>query len=153
MLGVFNIVHVLSLAAAVLVPAGAAWLWLNKRRNRSLRAPLLLIGVCLLAVAVKFLAMPPFVHWSRGRAMENAAPMITAIEAYRERNGRYPVSLLSVHGDYDPGVIGIRRYLYEPHGDSYNLVFEQPSEVMGTREFVIYNPRGEQNFSSHDADL
>lgn len=97
--------------------------------------------------------MPAAVTWSRERAMNNAAPMIAAIEAYRQRVGRYPTSLLSELSDYDPGVIGISRFLYEPSGAAYNLVFEQPSDIVGTREFVIYNPRGEQTFSAHDSDL
>lgn len=86
---------------------------------------------------------------SRDRAMRNAEPLIAAIEGYRAANGRYPVSTLSVWPDYLPGVAGIERYHYEPHGESFNLIFEQVSNIFGTREFVVYNPRDEQVFTAH----
>lgn len=53
--------------------------------------------------------------------MENARPLIQAIETFHQRNGRYPESLLSEWEDYDAGIIGIDRYYYEPNGTTYNL--------------------------------
>ena len=55
--------------------------------------------------------------------------------------------------DYHPDVIGIERYRYEPSGESFNLYFEMPSADLATSLIVMYNPRGEQDFSSHEADL
>lgn len=55
--------------------------------------------------------------------------------------------------DYLPGVIGIKGYHYEPHGNAYNLFFEQFSFRFGTREPVMYNPRDEQVMTSHKTDL
>jgi hypothetical protein len=90
---------------------------------------------------------------SRNRAIRNSAEMVAHIEQYRAAHGRYPVSLLAVWGDYKPGLIGIKEYLYEPSGDAYNLVFEQIALAFGTREFVVYNPRDEQVMTSHANDL
>jgi hypothetical protein len=53
----------------------------------------------------------------------------------------------------DPGIIGIERYRYEPSGDGYNLYFEHPTTNLAVREIVMYNPRGEQDISSHAFDL
>lgn len=132
----------------------AVGLWRRARAGTPPKiAPILLIVLPLAVVGARFAFLPAAVSWSRERAMTNAAPMIAAIEAYRARMGRYPLSLLSELSDYDPGVMGIPRYLYEPSGGAYNLVFEQPSDVVGTREFVVYNPLDEQNISAHDADL
>jgi hypothetical protein len=129
-------------------------LWRRARAGVPARvAPVLFVALPLVIVAARFALFSTAVNWSRERAMTNAAPMIAAIEAYRLRVGRYPVSLLSELSDYDPGIVGIERYLYERNGEAYNLVFEQPSDVPGTREFVIYNLRGEHNISAHDADL
>lgn len=75
------------------------------------------------------------------------------IEQYRVTRGHYPPSLLSVHKDYSPEVIGIDKFHYEPSGDAYNLIFEQPASPLGTQEFVVYNPRGEQTATSHALDL
>jgi hypothetical protein len=79
--------------------------------------------------------------------------MIADIERYRASRGRYPPSVLSVWEGYSPSLIGIDRYHYEPSGDSFNLVFEQAAWVFGTREFVVYNPRGEQVMTSHAMDI
>jgi hypothetical protein len=58
-----------------------------------------------------------------------------------------------VNPDYWPGVTGISGYHYEPNGDAYNLLFEQFTYRLGTREFVMYNPRDEHVMTSHAMDL
>lgn len=90
---------------------------------------------------------------SRNRAIHNSAPLLAAIENYRARNGKYPPSLLAELPDYGPHVIGIREYRYEPHGEGYNLVFEQFNYRFGTREFVVYNPRDEHVMTAHASDI
>jgi hypothetical protein len=90
---------------------------------------------------------------SRNRAILNSAPVISAIENYRARNGKYPASLLAEWPDFKPDVVGIREYRYEPHGEAYNLVFEQFNYRFGTREFVVYNPRDEHVMTAHASDI
>jgi hypothetical protein len=92
-------------------------------------------------------------EFSRRRAMDNAAALIDDIEAYRQRTGRYPESLHSEIEDYKPLIRGIERYSYEPSGDAYNVFFEQFTHVFGTREFVAYNKRDEQEMTTHNQDL
>ena len=75
------------------------------------------------------------------------------IERFRQRTGRYPIAIQSLVPDYHPDVIGIERYRYEPSGESFNLYFEMPSADLATSLIVMYNPRGEQDFSSHAFDL
>lgn len=106
------------------------------------------VAVALIQVAV----VPPAIEFSRSRAIRNSARLIADIEQYRAANGRYPASLLSVWEDYLPGVVGIKEYHYEPHGDAYNLFFEQFARAVGTREFVMYNPRDQQVMTSHKLD-
>lgn len=93
------------------------------------------------------------VEFSRDRAIRNAAPLIADIERHRAERKKYPASLLSVWKDYSPSVIGIEKFHYEPSGDAYNLLFEQPAAYLATREFVVYNPRDEQVATSHAMDL
>ncbi len=113
-------------------------------------APLYLVIVPLAVVAVQLLGHDPAVERSRNAAGDNAAEMIAEIERYREANGRYPESLVAVWPDYRPGVVGVRSYAYEPSGEAYNLSFEQfRFWPVGTREFVVYNPRDEQTMVSH----
>jgi hypothetical protein len=145
---------VMTLIAGALLAAKA---WQRFRPRGATTAagalPLYLIVVPIAVALLQQVTVDGAVAFSRNRAIRNSAPLIAAIEQYRAMHGRYPASLLSVNPDYWPGVIGVPEYHYEPHGDAYNLVFEQFTYRLGTREFVIYNPRGEHVMTSHAIDL
>lgn len=84
--------------------------------------------------------------------MANADELIRAIERHRATFGRYPTTLLALHKDYSPAVIGVERYHYAPHGDAYTLFFEQPRFVfddIGARELVGYNQLDQHVIPSH----
>jgi hypothetical protein len=115
--------------------------------------PMALVAVPLVGVGARATLLGPVAAWSRDRAIANAAGILADIERYRQRTGAYPVALNSLGSDYPVGVIGIERYGYEPNGTSFNLYFEAPSTDFATEEIVMYNPRGEGDFSSHDSDL
>jgi hypothetical protein len=120
----------------------------------SIRAPALYLLIVPLSVfLIQQALVRRAVEFSRDRAIRNAAPLIADIERHRAQRGQYPASLLSVWKDYSPSVIGIERFHYEPSGDAYNLLFEQPASDLATREFVVYNPRDEQVATSHAMDL
>ncbi len=145
--------QLVGVAGIVLVPLGAVWLAYRRRRDKVWSAAplyfLLVPGVALLA---QIALAAPLTNRSRDLAVESSADMIRDIELFRARNGSYPVSLYAVWPDYLPGVVGIARYHYEPHGEGYNLAFEQPRLLLddfGVREFVVFNPRDEQAMTSH----
>jgi hypothetical protein len=115
--------------------------------------PFYLVIVPLVVVPVQFAFLERAVEFSRNRAIQNSAPLIGAIEDYRVANGRYPTSLHAVWPDFLTYVVGIERYHYEPHGEAYNLFFEQFSYRFGTQEYVMYNPRDEHVMTSHAMDL
>ncbi|MGQ0765956.1 MAG: hypothetical protein ACT4OZ_09845 [Gemmatimonadota bacterium] len=116
-------------------------------------AGLWLILLPPITLALQLAAAGPASDASLARAIRNAAPLIAAIEQHRERNGRYPLSILAVHADLHPGVAGVQRYLYEPHFEAYNLVFEHFTFELGIRAFVVYNPNDEQVMTSHALDV
>ncbi|HEY8548472.1 MAG TPA: hypothetical protein VIL35_00835 [Vicinamibacterales bacterium] len=116
-------------------------------------APLYLIVWPLVAVAFELTLMGPALESSRNRAIDESAELIAEIERYRNRHGRYPASLQSLWDDYRPAIVGVRRYHYEPYGSAYNVYFEHPARAFDIKEVVMYNPRDEQDFSSHNADL
>ena len=134
-----------------------AWLWLKRSRGATAHSPsalpFYLVIVPVVVVVLQYALFERVVEFSRNRAILNSAPLIAAIEQYRRNNGRYPTSLHTVQPDYLPGVIGVERYRYEPHGEAYNLFFEQFSHRFGTQEFVVYNPRDEQVMTVHAMDL
>ena len=115
--------------------------------------PFYLIAVPIAVALLQWALVDRAIEMSRNRAIANSAPLIAEIEGYRIRNGRYPTSLLAEWPDIRPNVIGIREYHYEPHGEAYNLVFEQFNYRFGTREFVVYNPRDEHVMTAHAIDI
>jgi hypothetical protein len=118
-----------------------------------LSVPVALIVIPIAAVATRMAVLESTAEKSRARTIANAAEIIADVERFRERTGAYPVALNSLWPDYKPGSIGVERYRYEPSGEAYNLYFEHPSTDIAAREIVMYNPRGEQDFSSHVVDL
>lgn len=141
----------------------AVWVWVlrkawtNLRRTKTLdRAsalPFYLVAVPVVVALLQWAFVERAIQSSRNRAILNSAPLLAAIEDYRVRNGKYPTSLLAELPDYGPHVIGIREFRYEPHGEGYNLVFEQFNYRFGTREFVVYNPRDEHVMTAHASDI
>ena len=115
--------------------------------------PLYLLVVPLVVAPLQWFLIEPATEFSRERAIRNSAALIADIEAYRQARGRYPASLLALHQDYRPLVIGIERFYYELNGDAYNISFEQSSSRVGTREIVMYNPRDEHLAIGHDSDI
>ncbi len=85
--------------------------------------PLYLTIVPCVLVLARLAFMQGAVDSSRDRAMLGSEPFLRAIEAHRQVHGHYPISLESVHHDYDPPVVGVERYRYERRGDSYNVPF------------------------------
>jgi len=119
-------------------------------------APLYLTFIPIAVLVLQVMFAAPATEFSRNYAIARTAELINAIEEYRIANGHYPKSLLAEHQDYEPSVIGIKQYYYEPSGDAYNLFFEQPTFLLanpGTREFVMYNKLDEQTMIAHDSDI
>jgi hypothetical protein len=150
-------------SSGVLLAAGGAGLagWLLVCLGRRFRmpvsaiprmAPVLVILVPIATLALQIALVEPIATTARDRVIANSTTLIADIEQHRIRHGVYPASLLAVVPDYKPGLVGVDRYLYEPSGAAYNLVFEEPSLAFGTQRFVVYNPRDEQRFFSHDQD-
>jgi hypothetical protein len=116
-------------------------------------APLYMLIVPSVLVVAHLTLLKPAVEFSRNRAIMGSAKLIKAIEAYRAAHGRYPLSLASSISDYDPPVVGVERYHYEPSERAYNVFFEQFTYPIGVQEFVMYNPLDEQTLMVHDQDL
>ena len=130
------------------------YIWFRRRDAQTRSAlPFYFVIVPVVVVLIQFAFLEQAVNFSRNRAIQNSAPLIGAIEDYRVANGRYPTSLHAVWPDYLTYVVGIEQYHYEPHGEAYNLFFEQFAYRFGTQEFVMYNPRDEHVMTSHAMDL
>lgn len=141
-------------AMAGLALARPAWKRLaGEREGRASSMPFALIALPLATFASQRALAGPLADFGRARAIENAQPLIAAIEDYRAAHGSYPLSLLALHQDIEPGVRGIAEYRYEPMGAGYNLCFAQFTFDLPTEEVVMYNPRDEHALASHDAHV
>ena len=116
-------------------------------------APLYLVFIPVIVLVVQLMLAPRATDLSRNRAIAQSAELIGDIEAYRAAYGRYPNSLLALHEDYKPFVVGIEQFHYAPNGQAYNLFFEQPTFAtdFGIREIVMYNRLDEHVMVSHAA--
>ena len=116
-------------------------------------APLYLIFIPAVVFIFQLALAGPAREFSRNYAIAQSAELRNDIEAFRARHGRYPEFLQAVNKDYHPSVVGIDQFHYAPHGDAYNLFFEQPTFLFdfGIREIAIYNNRDEHLMMSHTA--
>jgi hypothetical protein len=112
-----------------------------------------LVCVPIILLAFRVTVLTRAADWSRDRAIQHSATLITEIEGFRQRHGGYPVSLQSLNHDVPTGVVGIERFHYEPNGDAYNLFFVRPHIELDAREVVMFNPRDEHRFPSHELDI
>jgi hypothetical protein len=115
--------------------------------------PFSLVCVPLILVMFQGTVLPRAAGWSRDRAIQHSAALIQEVESFRQRRGHYPVSLRSLNRDFPTGVAGIDRFHYEPHGEAYNLFFVRPHLELDAQEVVMFNPRDEQRFTSHELDI
>jgi hypothetical protein len=47
----------------------------------------------------------------------------------------------------------VERFHYEANGEAYNLFFIRPAVALDATEVVMFNPRDEHRFTSHELDL
>ena len=146
--------YVLGLAVLVawLVVLRRAYVWFKARTSTAQiqsALPYYLVIVPVVVVLLQYALLERAVEFSRNRAIQNSAPLLSSLEKYRQVNGRYPASLQAVWPDFLPYVVGIEKYHYEPHGESFNLYFEQFAYRFGTQEFVMYNPLDQHAMTSH----
>lgn len=139
--------------AVVFLGAVALWTLLRTLNSVAHMVPLYLVFVPLAVAIVQFVIGEPITEFSRSRAIRNSVRMIADIERYRDTYGQYPVSMVALWNDYRPAIIGVKEFKYERYGDAYNVLFEPFTFRFGTKEIVMYNPRGEHGIMSHDSDL
>jgi hypothetical protein len=124
----------------------------NVESNNFSPVPLYLVLVPVAVTLLQLILATPMTNFSRNYAIANSRAFISDIEEYRAQYGRYPTSLLAMWKDYYPDVVGIEKFHYTPSDNAYNLFFEQPRflfDNIGTREWVVYNPRDEHRIFSH----
>lgn len=116
-------------------------------------AALQMVIVPAAVVGARFAFLHHAADWSMKRTIAASEEYIQGIEAYRQIHGRYPESLNSLNVDYPARTVSVDRFRYEPAGDTYNVWFSRLSTRLDTHEIVMYNPRDQQQATSHEADI
>ncbi len=115
--------------------------------------PFFLIFMPVIVFGIQTKLMDSAIEFSRNRVIRNSRNLINDIEAYKKKNGSYPVSLLSIWEDYKPSIKSVNRYHYEINGNAFNIYFERFNDKIGTREIVMYNKFDQLEMTSHNQDL
>ena len=148
-----------SMGLGVLSIAGVALRWLRRRlatpsdqRRAATAMSAYLVAMPAIALTLNVVLSEPMTVFSRNRAMDKAAVLVSGIERHYADRAAYPDSLVALWPDFRPGIVGIPQYQYARHGNAYTLSFLQPSLLIpgfGREEVVVYNPRDEHLFPSH----
>jgi hypothetical protein len=146
---------ILGLASIMFLHAASRGTRANTEPVQTARLAIPLYLAIIPVVLVVFISsvLPRAAASSRDRAIRHSATLIAAIDSYHQRRGHYPPSLQSLNRDVPTGVVGIERFHYEPNGQSYNLFFVRQHVALDAKEVVMFNPRDEHRFTSHELDL
>ncbi len=145
----YSALSLISLMLVFLVPIGliALLILLIKDKRVSPKAVIIvLIGVF---GYVNGALIPRFMNpYAKRIAIENASPLIDAIDMYKTETGHYPDSIDAVVPKFlkripNDGIHGIGGYFYEKLDDNYEVSFTQNVIMNFNFDVVIYNPKGE----------
>ncbi|MDZ4072546.1 MAG: hypothetical protein U1C70_12030 [Sediminibacterium sp.] len=93
-------------------------------------------------------------NFSRKIAIQNASPIIQAIETYYQTHKQYPDQLSDLKPAFlkqvpSTGVMGIATYQYEKRDSSFAVIFTQNVLAGFNKEIVSYDPR--HQYSTDDS--
>jgi hypothetical protein len=93
-------------------------------------------------------------NFSRKMAIQNASPIIQAIETYYQVHKKYPDQLSDLKPAFlkqvpSTGVMGIATYQYEKRDSSFAVIFTQNVLAGFNKEIVSYDPR--HQYSADDS--
>ena len=122
-------------------------------KEQSLRlnfVPFYLITIPLLSLLMRLYVAPPISAYSRNLAIERSKVLITAIEEFKMKQGKYPESLEQLQPVYlseipSPKIMGILHFRYNRIEDRYSVSFSQWLEIGSLEEIVLYDKTNLRN--------
>jgi len=117
----------------------------NKQRFNP--APLYLFTIPVIAFLTNLYMVKPASEYGRALAIERAQELITAIENYKLREGKYPESIseLYVGKVPSPKVMGILKFRYNKINEDYSLSFSQWLDWGSLEVIVLYDKNNLRN--------
>ncbi|UOQ69182.1 hypothetical protein [Hymenobacter volaticus] len=158
---VFTFCQVLSLPSLLLVPVGLLWTSRQLRASSPTTSPLyaLLLWTLPLMVCGHCGGSAPWLREvSRRRAIDQSAPLLRALDAYRAEHEQYPVLLDDLLPRYlpqlpSPRIMGIAAYGYARHAGCFEISFAQNVLLGFNYEVVVYDPNTHQRAEGKLATL
>ena len=142
-------VNAVGFIGLVLIPVGIFIALKNilrlkkQRETKFLTLGLYFIAIPIVALCTRLFIMDPFSNLSRDFAIKRSTQLITSIEQFKNKKGRYPETIDEIDRKVNgPFIMGIDRFRYTKYGDQYFLTFIQWPDGGVTEEIVLF---GRQN--------
>jgi len=113
---------------------------------------LYLITIPLIALGTRVYITKPMSDYSRNLAIERGQELVSIIEEFKTRQGRYPEIIGELKKDVPgPFVMGIDKFRYTKYNDQYFLSFSQWPDGGATEEIVLFGKQNpEKRWISHE---
>ncbi|MBL7698025.1 MAG: hypothetical protein JNK79_07695 [Chitinophagaceae bacterium] len=137
----------------LLIPLGCYWLIRTLRKNQATRSTqknkqnpqsrflpvhVYLITIPIVAFCARTYIAPMMSNYSRNFAIERGQALVTSIEEFKSKEGRYPESISELKKVPAPFIMGIERFRYTRYKDEYLLSFSQWPDGGITEEIVMF---------------
>lgn len=145
----YNALSMLSILLVFLIPIGVIALLIILIKDKRISIKALIIVLVGAFGYVNGALIPKHMNsYAKQVAIENATPLIEAIDKYNADTGYYPDSLEIVVPKYleripNDGIHGIGGYFYEKLDDNFEIGFTQNVIMNFNFDVVTYNPKGE----------
>ena len=146
--GLYNFASMLSISSLISMPIGLVLIVKAMiRKSKSLWLPIMLLICPYFAIKGFNYVADNFRHHARSRSIQEAAVIITSIEAYHNSTGNFPDSLnklipIHIRTIPKPSSMGSLEFSYKRVGETYELEFYQNVIMNFNIEVVMYNPLG-----------
>lgn len=157
--GITNSIHTIAQFSGILlliaIPIGVlATIRMRVRKQNISLLSLLSWIIPVTVFCVSIFGAYPARNFSRKMAIQNASPIIQAIETYYQVNKKYPDQLSDLKPAFlkqlpSTGVMGISTYQYEKRDSSFAVIFTQNVLAGFNKEIVSYDPR--HQYSADDS--
>lgn len=151
---IYTIAQFTSILLIIAAPVGIIITVRTSIKKRKISKYLILSWIIpITTFCVSMYVAYPARNFSRKIAIDNADPIIRAIEAYYQVNKKYPEQLSELLPEFLPviphtGIMGIPTYAYEKRETSFAVIFYQNVILGFNKEIVSYDPR--YQYSSDD---
>jgi|GEM_PF-74210 len=149
--GVISAIIVFLVFVAVLISAVRGISRLKIKGERKFNTtPVYLLTIPVIAFLTNLFVVKPLSNYSMNVAIQRSHELITSIESYKLKEGKYPESIDDLKGVYfknvpGPRIMGITKFRYNKIDENYSLSFSQWLEWGSLEVIVLYDKNNLRN--------